>query len=88
MFSSTSPNDYTVLTKSSVFRSRDGFSRHNDAIISNTPLRWPLKFEKLNDVRSLKFGPIELRSVSVKLSAVLVGTVYRTFLVMRQVAVS
>ena len=32
----------------------------------NTPLRWPLKFEKLNDVRSLKFGPIELRRVSVK----------------------
>ena len=54
----------------------------------HTPFRWPLKFEKLNDVRSLKFGPIELRSVSVKLSAVLVGTVYRTFLVMRQVAVS
>ena len=43
-----------------------------------------MKFEKLNDVRSLKFGPIELRSVSVKLSALLVGT----FLVMRQVAVS
>ena len=56
----------------------------------HTPFRWPSKFEKLNDVRSLKFGPIacELRSVSVKLSALLVGTVYRTFLVMRQVAVS
>ena len=33
---SLSPNDYTVLTKSSVLRSREGFSRYNDAIISNS----------------------------------------------------
>ena len=38
LISTTTPNDYTVLRlmQSSVFRSRDEFSRHNDAIISNT----------------------------------------------------
>ena len=39
--SSTTPNDYTVLRlscKSSVFRSRDEFSRYNDAIFSKRRL--------------------------------------------------